>query len=141
VLRAPDWIKQALVAIAAQQLPAIADRVDLIDREEEIVPGIAAVAAPGHTPGHMAVAIKSGGDQLLHLVDTVLSPIHLEEPDWTSAVDYDPVQTAATRRKLLARAAREQLRVAVYHFPFPGLGCVVPYNGAWQWDPELLERE
>jgi len=51
-----------LVAPARHNLPPITAQLDLVDHEREIVPGIHAIAAPGHTPGHMALAINSGGD-------------------------------------------------------------------------------
>ena len=133
-LHIPAFIRQALLASAAHNLPPLAGRVELLTGEGEIVPGIQALAAPGHTPGHMALSIRSEGAQLLHLVDTVLHPIHMEHPEWVSAVDLLPAATVATRRRLLARAAEEQARVMVYHFPAPGLGTVMAANDEWTWN-------
>jgi glyoxylase-like metal-dependent hydrolase (beta-lactamase superfamily II) len=134
-LQVPDFIKQALVDFAQRNLPPLADHIDLIEQEREIVPGIHAIAAPGHTPGHMALSITSAGEQLLYLVDTVIHPIHVEQVDWTAAVDYLPEQTIATRRRLLGRAANEHALTFVYHFPFPGLGHVVAAEQGWRWQP------
>ncbi len=134
-LHIPDFIRQGLLASAAHNLPPLAGRVELLSQENEIVPGIQAIAAPGHTPGHMALSIRSEGAQLLHLVDTVLHPIHLERPEWVAAVDLLPAETVATRRKLLARAAEERALVMVYHFPAPGLGHVVAHGDGWRWQP------
>ncbi|MCB0039628.1 MAG: MBL fold metallo-hydrolase [Caldilinea sp.] len=133
-LPVPDFIRQALLASAAHNLPPLAGRVELLVEECEIVPGIHAIAAPGHTPGHMALSISSAGEQLLHLVDTVLHPLHMEHPEWVSAVDLLPEQTVAARHKLLARAAEEQALVMVYHFPAPGLGTVRAVNDGWTWN-------
>lgn len=130
----PDFIRQALLASAAHNLPPLAGQVSLLSRESEIVPGIRAIAAPGHTLGHMALSISSEGEQLLHLVDTVLHPIHMEHPEWVAAVDLLPEQTVATRRRLLARAAEEKALVMVYHFPAPGLGTVMAANNGWTWN-------
>jgi glyoxylase-like metal-dependent hydrolase (beta-lactamase superfamily II) len=47
-----------------------------------MVPGIGAIPAPGHTPGHMVVSVCSGDERLLYIGDTVLHPLHLEHPDW-----------------------------------------------------------
>lgn len=134
-LHVPDWIKTALVDSAQRNLPPLAGRVDLVNQEREIVPGIRAIAAPGHTPGHIALSIRSAGEQLLYLVDTVLHPIHMEHPEWTAAVDLLPKQTVATRRRLLAQAVEEQAQVFVFHFPAPGLGRVVANRDAWVWQP------
>jgi len=126
--------REVLMGFARKNLPPIQDQLDLIDREREIVPGIGAIAAPGHTPGHMALSIASGGEQLLCLSDTVLHPIHLEQPEWHAAVDLDPEKVVTTRR-LLNRAADEQALVLTFHFPFPGLGHIVQKGEAWQWQP------
>jgi len=133
-LHIPDFIRQGLLASAAHNLPPLAGRVELLSTERDIVPGIQALAAPGHTPGHIALSIRSEGVQLLYLVDTVLHPIHMEHPEWVSAVDLLPEQTVASRRKLLARAAEERALVMVYHFPAPGLGTVMAVNDGWTWN-------
>lgn len=133
-LHVPDWIRTALVDVAQRNLPPIAGRVDLVSQESEIAPGICAIAAPGHTLGHMALSISSQGEHFLHLVDTVLHPIHMEHPEWTAAVDLLPEQTVITRRRLLARAVEEQAQVFVFHFPSPGLGRVVANGDSWLWE-------
>lgn len=130
----PDFIKQALVDVASAQLPPIEPQLELLDKEGEIVPGITALAAPGHTPGHIALAIESDGERFLHLVDTVLHPIQLRHPASFSIADYDSAKTIATRRRLLDQAAAEGTQVMIYHFPFPGLGHIVAEDGGWVWD-------
>ncbi len=130
-----EHVREILLGYARKNLPPIQGQLRLVNQETEILPGIRAIAAPGHTPGHMAVAISSGGELLLCLSDTVLHPIHLEQPDWHAAVDFAPQQVIATRHRLLNRAATEKALVLAFHFPFPGLGHVVPERGAWQWQP------
>jgi glyoxylase-like metal-dependent hydrolase (beta-lactamase superfamily II) len=127
--------KEVLLKFARNNLPPIQGQLDLIDREMEIVPGIHAFAAPGHTPGHMALAISSGGEQLLCISDTALHPIHVEHPDWYAVVDFAPQQVVTTRRRLFKRAANEKALVLGFHFPFPGLGHVIPKGEGWQWQP------
>ncbi|MBA2277425.1 MAG: MBL fold metallo-hydrolase, partial [Chloroflexia bacterium] len=120
---------------AQRFLPPIQPQVELIDRETEIVPGIAAVAAPGHTPGNMVVAVTSGGELLLNLSDTALDPIHLSHPEWQPAFDQDRTQAAATRRRLFDWAANDRALVLNFHFPFPGLGHVSTARPGWRWEP------
>ena len=134
-LKVDEHGKEILIKVARNNLLPIQDQLDLIDRETEIVPGIRAVAAPGHTPGHMAIAVASGSENLLHISDTVLHPVHLEEPDWYSAVAYAPEEVVTTRRRILNRAAAEKSLVLASHFPFPGLGHVVKAGEAWRWQP------
>lgn len=132
-LQTEDFVKRLLVNTARAKLGAIEGQVELINREKEILPGIRALAAPGHTPGHMALAIYSNDKQLLCLSDTVLHPIHLESPEWYAAVDLDPEQTVITRHRLLATAANQKSLVHAYHFPFPALGHIVAKGDEWQW--------
>jgi hypothetical protein len=92
--------------------------------------------APGHTPGHSAVAVSSGRDSVLHVADAVLHPILMEQPAWRTVFDLEQDRAAETRRRLLDRAAADKTKVMAYHFPFPTLGRVAsrPAGGS-QWEP------
>jgi glyoxylase-like metal-dependent hydrolase (beta-lactamase superfamily II) len=93
--------------------------------EDEIVPGIQAIATPGHSAGHHALMIESSGQQLLLPFDVLGHQIlHLRHPEWFMKVDQIPDVAVATRQQLLARAADEKISVLVHHFPFPGLGLI-----------------
>jgi glyoxylase-like metal-dependent hydrolase (beta-lactamase superfamily II) len=130
-----EHVREVLLSYARKNLPPIQGQLHLVDRETEILPGIQAIAAPGHTPGHMALAVSSKGEQLLCISDTVLHPIHLKRPEWHAAVDFDPEQVQATRRRILKRAVAEKALVLAFHFPFPGLGHVSQSGDTWQWEP------
>jgi glyoxylase-like metal-dependent hydrolase (beta-lactamase superfamily II) len=139
---ADDHIKHLLVDFAHAKLPPIRAQIELINRETEIVPGITAIPAPGHTPGHIALAISSGDQQLIHMADTVLHPILMEHPEWSPSFDLLREQAAATKRRILDRAAVDRSLVLAFHFPFPGLGNVIPKGDAWQWQPmATMERQ
>jgi len=135
VLKLEEHVREVLLGYARKNLPPIKGQLHLVDRETEILPGIQAIAAPGHTPGHMALAISSQDEQLLCVSDVVLHPIHLEQPEWHAAVDFAPRQVVATRRRILTMATTEKALVLAFHFPFPGLGRVVRKAEAWQWQP------
>lgn len=134
-LKVDEHIKQIILMSARKNLPHIENQLDLIDRETDILPGIHAISAPGHTPGHMALDISSGGEHLLCTADTVLSPIHLEKPDWRPVFDFDHEQAAAAKHKIFDKAAAEKSLVYAFHFPFPSLGYVVKKGEGWQWQP------
>ena len=134
----PEELKGLILHLAQTNLPPLEDRLHLIEADTEILPGIRAVAAPGHTPGHLALSVTSEEEQLLVLGDAVTHPIHLEHPDWYAGFDYESTQVVATRHSLLNRAAEEKALVFAFHFPSPSLGYVVPRGQAWQWQP--LER-
>jgi glyoxylase-like metal-dependent hydrolase (beta-lactamase superfamily II) len=126
-------MKQMLVGCAQKNLPPLKGRIDLLDGEKEIVPGVQAIPAPGHTPGHIALLISSSNSQLLHLSDAVLNPLHMEYPAWRSFFDLDPTGASTTRQQLLDRAAADKVNILAYHFPFPGLGRVESKGHAWKW--------
>ena len=134
-LKLDEYSREVLLKFTHKNLPPIEGRLELVDHETEVVPGIRAIAAPGHTPGHMALAISSGGEQLLCVSDAVLHPIHCEHPEWCAAVDLAPEQVVSTRRRLLTEAVAGKALVLAFHFPFPGLGHVAEKGDAWQWQP------
>jgi glyoxylase-like metal-dependent hydrolase (beta-lactamase superfamily II) len=114
-LNVDEHLKQILLEVAKKSLPPIQGQLKLIDRETEIVPGIQAVVTPGHTPGHIAVAISSGSEQLLCISEAAIHPIHLEQHGWYAAVDLNPEQIATTRRRLFDRASTERASVYALH--------------------------
>lgn len=122
-------------AFIRQNLLSIQDRVELIDREGEILPGVEVVAAPGHTVGHMAVAFHSGGEQLLCLGDAAIHPIHTVCPAWHTDFDVAPEQAVRSRSQLLERAVADGALLFAPHFPFPGVGPVARIEGGWLWQP------
>jgi glyoxylase-like metal-dependent hydrolase (beta-lactamase superfamily II) len=103
-------------------------------QEAEIMPGVCAVATPGHTVGHIAVELTSGDGKLLHVADAVHHWFQLDRPEWSPGFDYDPAQSAVTRKNVLERAARDKTLFSAYHFPFPGVGRVHEQSGKFSWE-------
>jgi glyoxylase-like metal-dependent hydrolase (beta-lactamase superfamily II) len=131
---------EAFIAIARDKLGAVEDRIHLVDGELEIIPGIHVIPAPGHTPGHMVAAVKSGNQCLYYIGDTVLYPLHLENPDWLPIYDILPEQAAASKYAIFDRVAEENALVIGQHFPpFPSLGKVTKGEKGWHWQPIRLE--
>jgi glyoxylase-like metal-dependent hydrolase (beta-lactamase superfamily II) len=119
--------------IPQTRLTQLRDKVELIDPDTQIVPGIRSIAAPGHTPGHAVIAVSSDDNRMLFLGDLIHDPKDIEDPNWSSNHDFDPVQGVATRQRLLAQAARERTLLMAYHAPFPGLGYVASHGAGWRW--------
>ncbi len=134
-LKVDEHVRETLRNVAHHNLPPIHDQIRLVDCETEIVPGIFAVGAPGHTPGHMALSVSSEGKSLLCIADAVLHPIHVEQPAWHAVVDVSPEQIENTRRYLFKRAMEENAPVLTFHFPFPGLGHLIQKKEQYQWQP------
>jgi glyoxylase-like metal-dependent hydrolase (beta-lactamase superfamily II) len=121
---------------ARQKLAPLKEKIVLLEREEEVLPGVSVLFAPGHTPGHMAISFTSDGERLLYSGDTVLYPLHLEHPDWLPIYDILPEPAAASKHRIFDLAASTQSWVLGQHFPpFPNLGHVVKKEIGWEWQP------
>ena len=124
------------IKTARGQLGPVKDRMNFVEMDSEICPGIHVIAAPGHTPGHMVVSFSSGGEQLYYIGDTVLYPLHLEHPDWLPVYDILPEKAAVSKRKIFNLVAERKAFVIGQHFtPFPSLGSVVKKGNGWLWQP------
>ena len=135
-LRVPLEMKSSIVETARRSLSALRFQIETVDKEMEIIPGVRVIPAPGHTPGHLALLIASGGDALLNLGDAAVHPLHLECPELENGFDLCPATAAATRHELLDRAVSEKMRVMAFHFPFPSVGRVTPReSGGFDWTP------
>jgi glyoxylase-like metal-dependent hydrolase (beta-lactamase superfamily II) len=91
-----------------------AGRVDLIEGEREIVPGIRALPSPGHTPHHQSLLLENGGERAVFLADLVPTSAHLPLP-WIMGYDVEPLVTLETKRRLLGRALQEEWLMVFEH--------------------------
>lgn len=115
---APEGFKPAF-ALAQNAFAAYEQKL-VPFKHDDILPGIQAVALPGHTPGHSGYVIGDEKDSLLIWGDIVHFPhIQVEHPDVTIAFDSDPAAAAATRKRLLERVATDKLIVSGMHFNAP----------------------
>jgi glyoxylase-like metal-dependent hydrolase (beta-lactamase superfamily II) len=128
-------LEELLVTSARTHLPSLRSQLDLVDHDEDILPGIRAIVAPGHTPGHMALAMTSGTERLLYSADAAVHPLHLAYPAWYPSSDLWPGQAVATRQALFNGAAASKDLVLGGHFPVPGLGYVRRKRTGWHWQP------
>lgn len=143
------WLSEAVAAQAPKDFqpffkmardaaaPYQADGVwKTFERDQPILPGISAVAAHGHTPGHSAYLLQSGGSTLLIWGDLVHNhAVQFVKPDVAIEFDVDKKQAVAARKALFARAAKERLLVGGMHLPFPGIGHVRREARGYAWVP------
>lgn len=90
-------------------------------------------ATPGHTPGHCAVRIVSGGAAGVITGDLIHSPIQCRHPDWSFIFDHDPALAATTRRAFLERYADTGTLVLGTHFPLPSAGWLERLGDAFDY--------
>ena len=114
----------------------IAREVRRFEPGSEVAPGIEAVAAHGHTPGHTAFAIHSGSQSMLAMSDTVRNPyLFARHPDWQPAFDMDGPRAVETRRRMLDRVAADRMLIEAYHFPFPACGHIAKTASGYEFVP------
>jgi glyoxylase-like metal-dependent hydrolase (beta-lactamase superfamily II) len=103
----------------------------------EALPGVAAFMQPGHTPGHTAWLVQSGGDSVLFWGDIVhLAAIQIPHPEAGLVFDVDADMARASRRRVFDWVATDRLRVAGAHLDFPGFGTVTRKGNEYRWEAE-----
>ncbi|MCP4207039.1 MAG: MBL fold metallo-hydrolase [Shimia sp.] len=113
-----------------------AERFDMIEDGASVAGGITALAAFGHTPGHMAYRIESEGQQLVIAADFANHYVwSLAYPDWEVKFDRDKAAAAATRRKMLDMLAAENIPFIGYHMPWPAVGYVEKHDSGYKYAP------
>lgn len=119
----------------------LADRSKFIKPGDDVVSGITAVDAFGHSPGMLAFNIESEGKRLLAWADTCGHfAMSVQRPDIQLDVDDDKEKAAATRKRILDMAATEKLFVLGYHMmPFPGIGYVERAGAGYRWVPHSYQ--
>ncbi|MCU0886846.1 MAG: MBL fold metallo-hydrolase [Rubritepida sp.] len=133
--RGPAFMN-AFVEGAQRNLRAYRDRMIMVRDGAEVVPGITAIATPGHTVGHHVYAVTSEGRTVVNTGDLAHHhAIMLAQPSWEFAYDTDPALSARSRTRFLERAAGERLALLSYHFPWPGLGHVGRQGQGFVWVP------
>jgi glyoxylase-like metal-dependent hydrolase (beta-lactamase superfamily II) len=111
-------------------------------RSGEVFPGITAVPIPGHTPGHTAYLISSGGESLLIWGDTVHIPeVQVPHPEVCMEFDTDQAAAAATRRRVFDMAATDRLLIGGMHLHFPGFAHMVRGPQGYTLLPEAWKFE
>jgi glyoxylase-like metal-dependent hydrolase (beta-lactamase superfamily II) len=124
-------------ALARGVASAYGERLSPFAGSVDLGGGLSTVEAFGHTPGHTAVRVSSGTDQLLILGDAAaISAVQFAHPDAGIAFDADGAQAAVTRKAIFDMVSADRIAVAATHLPFPGVGHVEKTDGAYAWVPE-----
>lgn len=115
--------RAAFAVGAKRRMEAIEGSVTLFDDGDEVLPGIAAISTPGHTPGHMAFEVRQGSNAALIVGDAIGNHhVAFARPDWESGSDQDAAMAVATRKVLLDRLTSEQMSLIGFHLPGGGIG-------------------
>ena len=118
----------------------LADRSTFIKPGDQVVPGITAVDAAGHSPGLLAFHIESEGKRFMITADTCTQYVMaVQRPEWHFEMDDDKDKAVATRKRMLDMLATDRLFVASFHMPFPGIGYVEKGQGGYRWVPHSYQ--
>ncbi len=107
--------------------------MDLVEGEYRVTDELTTLPTPGHTPGHISIAISSGGEQGFILGDVAHSPAQAHYTDWNPVFDIVQDQARGTRHRVLDRLESEGALVSSGHFPDPGFGRFVRSRGRRVW--------
>ncbi len=89
-------------------------RLELIDGESEIAPGVVCRIARGHTRCHQVVLFESRGERGIHFGDLIPTAVNIK-PVCISALDCFPQDTLAEKKLYLERAGSEGWQVVFGH--------------------------
>jgi glyoxylase-like metal-dependent hydrolase (beta-lactamase superfamily II) len=128
-----DFFKGAMASIN----PYIkAGKFKAIEADGELVPGVSAMAEPGHTPGHTAYAVESHGQKLVLIGDLIhVAAVQFDHPQVTVAFDTDEKAAYASRKKVFDEAAKNGWLIGGAHLQFPGLGHLATQGKGYRWVP------
>lgn len=122
--------------IADSVVPIVdAGLATLVDTDHRVDPWVSFEPAPGHTPGHVTVRLKTRAGEAVFSGDLMHRTVQVAEPQWSSQFCYDGKQAADTRRAFVERHADSGVLVLPAHFPHPGY--IVRENGGHRFTPLL----
>lgn len=114
----------------------LAEQTTMLDDGGSVVSGITAVAAFGHTPGHLAWHLESDGARMMITADTANHYVwSLQRPDWEVRFDADKAAAAFARKKIFGMVAADRIPFTGYHMPFPAQGFVEAAGDGFRFVP------
>lgn len=123
-------------AMGALQPYVDAGKFKTFQGETELVPGIRAVPAHGHTPGHTVYVAEHQGQRIVFWGDLMhVAAVQFDDPAVAIHYDSDVTAAIAERKKVFAEAAAHGDWVAGAHMPFPGLGHLRTGDSAYRFVP------
>lgn len=130
-----ETMQREILDAVKKNLLSLKDQISLVEAGKDILPGFQYIDTPGHTPGHAALAITSGAEQLLYVADIFHNVLQLARHDWNTRPDLLPQNAIQTRKNIISRAISTHSKVFASHFPFPGIGNIVQKGDIYLWKP------
>ncbi|SHI76386.1 Tat (twin-arginine translocation) pathway signal sequence [Shimia gijangensis] len=122
---------------AKRRMEMLEDSISFFEDGQEILPGVAARASYGHTPGHMSFELRSGGESVMVVGDAIGNHhVAFAAPQFESGSDQDRPMAVATRLSMLDQMATDKMRIIGYHLPGGGMGHVERSEDTYRFVPE-----
>ena len=96
----------------------------LVDDDYALDDTVTLTPTPGHSPCHCCVNLQSRGQRASVVGDLMHHALQVREPDWSAGVDFDPVQSARSRRLFFDAVADTGTLLLPVHFPAPTVGAI-----------------
>ena len=133
------WSKADNVLFDTNMKP-LAEKTTMMDDGASAFSGHTAMAAFGHTPGHMVHMIENDGHALLITADLANHYVwSLAHPDWEVKFDIDKEAAAKTRRRVLGMLAADKIPFTGYHMPWPSTGFVQTKGDGFHYVPSSYQ--
>jgi glyoxylase-like metal-dependent hydrolase (beta-lactamase superfamily II) len=115
-------------------LPVLeAGQAELVEGDYRFTEEVWLDPAPGHTPGHVCVHVRSAGRECVMSGDLMHHPVQCAEPDWSSCFCVSPEHSRRTRRAFLQRYEESPVVILPAHFPTPTAGTIKRSGSAWRF--------
>ncbi|MDH3662219.1 MAG: MBL fold metallo-hydrolase [Alphaproteobacteria bacterium] len=133
---------ERVATLTQSNVVPLADKMTFLKDGGEVVSGITAVDASGHTPGHTAFHLESAGARLMISADTANHYIvSLQRPDWHVRFDMDKEAAVAARKKVFGMIAADRIPFTGYHMPFPALGYIQQIDTGFRYVPASYQLD
>lgn len=123
---APDEAKRFFQAATASITPYMqVGKLAVFEGDTDLMPGVRAQTAYGHTPGHTMYVVESRGEKIVLWGDVVhVAGVQFKDPSVTIQYDADASEAERVHELAFADAAENGYMVGGAHISFPGLGHV-----------------
>jgi glyoxylase-like metal-dependent hydrolase (beta-lactamase superfamily II) len=109
--------------------------VQLVELDHQLTPEVRLLPSPGHTPGHVCVAIESRGERAVITGDMMHHPCQIARPELLARFDSDHAAALTTRQRLLADWADQPVLVVGTHFVAPAAGYIRADEATYRFEP------
>jgi glyoxylase-like metal-dependent hydrolase (beta-lactamase superfamily II) len=137
IKRAPEEEREGFQTAKAMTAPYVAaGKLKPFEGVTQLVPGVTAVPAHGHTPGHAIYRVESKGEVLMLWGDLLhVAAVQFENPKVAISFDSDSPRAIVEREKAFAQAAGKRWMVGAAHLSFPGIGHIRAEGAGYVFEP------